>query len=388
MSTYVDAKNLLKMSSFSERKSPIHLGGKKKSGKTGKRGGDRDINEPESCNISDLTPEYFATLLKYKLEKSDPTLLCFGDRDATDAFVRTVGYPIFHKVFESRAGLNHLPVGYVPGLNRGDGKCFIHAIVNTMVLYWFSKDNSGTVLNMLLSELFDVIRDLMPDRTLIMGLDEMNFVAVIGPVHEVLARNAVLINTIVYNAMIAVIHSWNDPRFMAHIPEHMRDQDAFDFRQNFGITHDDSGIVSVDSSVVSIDNVARCHICKLFGIQWLYVIQFTGTIRTVNKSGYHDEDMKRKTNPFYCLESVTIPGRAYSGFTVQVPEDQLLFRNAPLRMMIHTCDTSHYDIFISYMEGLCPTTCTTVDSDGLPDQGTFPGKEAYPLARDVAITFS
>jgi hypothetical protein len=174
---------------------------------------------------------------------------------------------------------------------------------------------------------------------------------------------------------------------MSHVPSDKRDTYGCDFRGSIEFTRHDSGIVDDTSFITAFDNLSRCHVMKLFGVSKLYVLQFAGTLRKRNKYGIvRDEDVKRKSNSLYMLDSFTIEGRVYAGFTIDIPVEHLVFRN-PLEMMVHTFDTSHYEMLVSYCNGIPSVPCCYLGSDSLPDQAPFPDSDVANETKRIPVHF-
>ena len=330
-----------------------------------------------------LTNSLYAEILCYKLEQSDPNLLGFDTMHDRDEFMHACGRPIHRREFDAYKTILHFPDGYAAGINRGDGLCFIHAIATQWVLYWYSQDIDGHIVNERIVELRGIIAGLMPNGRLVLGLNDLEFVPIQGTVNEVLQTNAVLLHAIVCNALIAIIHSWQNFTFMAHVDVDTLEAFACDFRASFDITRNNNDMVTENSYVASIDNLARCHVLKLFGVGKLLVLQFAGIVR----SNGAETDMKRKTNPLYLLKSFHLTGRKYAGFTMDIPSNQCMFPHH-VSMMIHTFDTSHYDTLVAHQKGIPSVPCCACGSEEiLPEQTTYSGKMVVMGANDVPMHF-
>ena len=324
--------------------------------------------QQDKVNYHDLTNKSYALRLVQSIDSSLSWL--------EDKFVSELGKPRYYPAFDhpKYKTIPHLPDGYCPGFTLPDGKCFLHSVVITLLLYNFSLDPSASVVNIRIEALRDIIRDLMPNQYLLLGLEDMSFYPENGTVHELLVANSALIHALVYNTMIAIVYSWEHEMFMSHVPVEKRYTMLCDFRNSIEMTRERSGMVPIDSVIMAFDNLARNHVLKLFGVTKLYVIQYAGTIRRKEYGKIVSEDMKRKTNPLYQLESFALPKRAYAGFTIDIPIEQLVFPH-PVVMMIHTFDTSHYEFLIAWKEGIPTVPCCCIGEEHkLPDQKAYPGK--------------
>lgn len=348
----------------------------------------RPAHHDVSIHYEDLTHQQYAQILVQSLEAADPSLLDHTTREACDEYLQNVGKPFHRHAFELYKQVPHLPEGYAPANNHAMGKCFPYAIATQWMLYHYSKDRSGEIVNVCIMQLLEIIRDFMPNNRLLKGVEELTFTPVEGTVNEVLNANAVLLHLLVYHAVIAIVHSWNHESFMSHVPSDRRDEFMCDFRSSIPITYDENMMVTSKSSITAFDSLARCHVLKLFGIETMYCLQFAGTIKYQNVDGSErSENMKRMSNPMYQLESFTIPERTYSGFVMTIPRDQLLFE-VPIETFIHTFDTSHYDIFVAHTEGIPSVPCCSKDfQESLPDQVPYPGREVIERALTAKMHF-
>ena len=347
--------------------------------------GEYILNAP----YEDLTNTMYAQMLKQSLEISDLSLLGHATQEECDDYLEHVGKPYHRFEFDKYAKVPHLPEGYSPSNNHAIGKCFTYAIASQWLLYFYSLDRNGDSVNACIVDLLDIIREFMPNKCLLKGIEEMIFIPIEGTVHDVLNANAVILHLLVYNAMIAIIHSWYHPSFMSHIPEDYRDKEICDFRSSISIPHDQNMNVTSDSGISAIDNIARCHVLKLFGVETMYCLQFAGTVNRRNQKGQiTSENMKRESNSMYQIELFTLPGRKYAGFIMNIPREQLLFQ-FPTEMHIHSFDTTHYDTLIAHRGGIPSVPCSSKErGEKLPNQVPYPGIKVIMKASDIPMHFT
>lgn len=340
-------------------------------------------------SITDLTNIEFAKMLADQLESEDPQFIGFSKIKDLEDFKKKVGTVVYPTFFEQYRDANHLPHGYVPGYTQGDGKCFIHAIVNTLCLHYFSLDGSGSLINRKLSEIKACLCDIMPDKMLLMDLHSLEFEPVRGTINQILAKNAVMINALVQNIAIAVVHNWYEPMFMSHVPAELLLSDACDFRQNLGISMKNGMVDPASTTITSFDGIARGHVCKLLGIHKLHVLQFANNrVTMLNGKVVSKINMDRRANPLYQIVPLNVPNRAYAGFTIDIPLEQLVLLDEPIEMMIHTFDTSHYEILMAYSADIRPVPCKTKNSPvTIPEHTIFPGREVVAVANEVEFCY-
>ena len=266
----------------------------------------------------------------------------------------------FHDYPDALAA-SHYPTGYGPYITAGDGLCYIHAVVNTVLMHWYSLDAStGSVVNQWLNEFRDFIRPNMPNGVLLMNLDQQVFRCETPDLKEVLYRNLLLAKVIVFNILIYMLHNWENPALNRYFDGSERStfQNSFILPMEYRVTGIEmtiNAVVRGTSIIKAVDNFARVFVMDLLGIRQVQVVQFM--THQVNRDGSLGEDMRRPTDPLVFLTE-RITDDSYNGFDLELPRPPMFdFGTIELSMAISTHNTTHYEMLLSRSSGKHAVPC-------------------------------
>jgi hypothetical protein len=329
---------------------------------------------PISIHINDLTNVEFAQILRRKYSQ------LFNATDFS-AYTSLGKYNLYSEI-ATNAHVNHLPTGYLPGFIPGDGLCFVHSLVYTLIVYYHSTYSPSDCFNEMMAPIIDTIRNLMPNQTLILELDTIEFIALDDvTVQELLCLNAKYIHSLVYNLTVAMVHSWYTPQLMGIIRSRLVangnhtdpiDMDICDFRQNLQIETGKGHMVNDNSRILAVDGIGRLFVMSILGISSIKVHQ----LANMTSMGNQVEVVERRNDRIYQLQSYTRSAISdtVGGYFLDLDDTQMLMpnRRARVRMGLHSLRSHHYDLMAAYKRGIPVVLCYSQQHDEIPPPNVLP----------------
>jgi hypothetical protein len=258
-----------------------------------------------------------------------------------------------------------------------DGLCFVHAVVCTLLVHHLSDGRFGEKM----IPIIETIRSLMPNKTLICDLDELEFIQMNGgTLQGLLCGNAKYIQSLVYNITVAMVHSWTSSELMDIIRYRLLvngrsdldplDLDTCDFRQNLNITTEkrfeidekagtvtEVTVVDENSIISAVDGIGRLFVMSILGVTKIKVHQLANLISL----GRRVENVERYDDSIYHLKTYTRSEESSTlgGYFLELDDAQMLMpdHTGHVTMGIHSLRSHHYDMFVAYRHEIPSVPC-------------------------------
>ena len=239
------------------------------------------------------------------------------------------------------------PDGYCPYTTPGDGLCFVHSLVRSVLMYWYSVGGANQV------EIWKLhFIQWMLEVLHIQPLCDLATITFSEPadgdldVENVLIKNELFFNVVVYNVMNILVSIWNDPTFHHISPEQCR----------YGIPDISYALGMYQRRIIAVDGLARNLVMGILGVKRIEVVQ----PYTHAKNG---EDVSRVTTPAHQLVTRMVNG-TYRGYIIDKNDVSCIFNpfGVPLTVMIYSRNSNHYDFYLSIRTGQCAVpVCLSTD---------------------------
>lgn len=235
------------------------------------------------------------------------------------------------------------PDGYCPYTTVGDGLCFVHSLVRTVIMYWYSIGGVEQV------ELWKMqFLDWMMHTIGLHPSCQVDMISFVNPpdgnldVENVLLKNELFFNVLVYNVMYIMTSIWKNPDFH-RIPAEQFQYGIPDISYALGMAH---------RHITAVDGLARNLVMGILGVHRIEVIQpYTHT-----NTG---ENVVRVATPAQQL-TVRMVNDMYRGYIIDKNDIPCIFNpfDITLSVMMYSRNSSHYDMYLSIKSGQVATpTC-------------------------------
>lgn len=220
------------------------------------------------------------------------------------------------------------PSGYCPYNTPGDGLCYIHSLVRSVLMYWYSIGGK------------DQIESWKTQLYEFMIINKIKIIEYHKPfqssenIKYIIIFNHEYFNNIIQNILMILFTVWNDININI----------LSDAQQNYGIPPIETTIgfrlLNNNLKITCIDGIARNLIMRLLGVEYLEVIQ---------PYVIHNQiDMKRYNSKEQQVEQILEDG-IYRGFKINIDNKTWInnFFGQTLKVCIYSKNSNHYDMLLS-----------------------------------------
>lgn len=222
------------------------------------------------------------------------------------------------------------PDGYCPFTTPGDGLCFIHSLIRSVIMFWYSIGDVAQV-NIWKTEFITFMIETL-HLSPICNIDIISFDNPLDnnlDVENVLLTNELFFNVLVYNIMHILTTIWTDPNF------HQIPNEQF----KYGIPNVTYVFGMHRGKVTAIDGLARNLVMGIVGVNRVEIIQpYTHT--------HSGEDVRRVTT-LAQQQVIRVIDDTYRGCIIDKKDIPCLFGARELSVMMYSRNSRHYDLFLS-----------------------------------------